>query len=243
MKGICVICGKEFEKVRNSASEILCSNPECKKQRRRDREKQYRLNHKDIVKPYKYGGNRNKAWERDNYTCQLCGSKENIVCHHIDGSGNTDHPNNNLDNLITLCSACHSSLHHKGAEYKPKLIITCETCGKKFASERRTTRIPKYCSKECANIGIAKKNTENNTVICPQCGKKFTQIYREKEGLYNTKYCSRECFINSRTKKVKTTCAICGKKFMAYAYKLKRGYGKYCSKECQYKGMALKFKK
>lgn len=33
-----------------------------------------------------------------------------------------------------------------------------------------------------------------------------------------------------------TSCKLCGKKFYAKPSHLKRGWGKYCSQKCQYKG-------
>lgn len=42
--------------------------------------------------------------QRDKYTCQLCGKEPAICVHHID----YDKKNNNPNNLITLCSSCHS---------------------------------------------------------------------------------------------------------------------------------------
>ncbi len=64
-----------------------------------------------------FGGNRIKALERDNYECQNCSmtQEQNIVLfgrsitvHHIDGNGRgCENPNNDMDNLITLCFRCH----------------------------------------------------------------------------------------------------------------------------------------
>lgn len=34
-------------------------------------------------------------------------------------------------------------------------------------------------------------------------------------------------------------CIVCGKTFYARPYTIKKGWGKYCSKECQYKGMSF----
>lgn len=50
--------------------------------------------------------------KRDNYTCRKCGeafpkSSKSLHVHHID----LDRSNNNPDNLITLCAACHSKAH------------------------------------------------------------------------------------------------------------------------------------
>jgi len=60
-----------------------------------------------------FSGNRNIVLNRDNYTCQLCGVQGDFVVHHIDGnsSRNSDNPNNDIDNLITLCKRCHLHVH------------------------------------------------------------------------------------------------------------------------------------
>ena len=53
---------------------------------------------------------RHYVFQRDHYTCQLCGRKvSNPHCHHIIpiGKGGSSTP----DNLITLCEECHKYLH------------------------------------------------------------------------------------------------------------------------------------
>ena len=75
---------------------------------------------------YSFGGNRLKALQRDGFKCLECGltmdeSKESynmsLVVHHIDGLGfnikKVEDKNNNLDNLATLCVACHNKTHKK----------------------------------------------------------------------------------------------------------------------------------
>ena len=59
-------------------------------------------------------GNRRRLhdvlWEHEN----IDGIKklpEGCVVHHIDCSGQTDEPNNDVDNLTTLCRRCHINLH------------------------------------------------------------------------------------------------------------------------------------
>ena len=60
------------------------------------------------------------VFTRDNYTCQVCGkSKDKILqTHHIiyRSNGGTDR----VDNLITVCTDCHTSINHKrgGILYK-----------------------------------------------------------------------------------------------------------------------------
>lgn len=52
-----------------------------------------------------------KVLKRDNYTCKLCGGKDNLNVHHIIKW--SDDPINriNIDNGITLCSKCHALQH------------------------------------------------------------------------------------------------------------------------------------
>jgi len=49
--------------------------------------------------------------DRDNYICQICHEKlsnnRRAQVHHIDGNRS----NNELDNLILLCSSCHHAIH------------------------------------------------------------------------------------------------------------------------------------
>jgi hypothetical protein len=53
---------------------------------------------------------RTQVFERDSYTCQSCGSKHNLNCHHIDYSMLGTEP---LHHLVTLCGTCHTALHNE----------------------------------------------------------------------------------------------------------------------------------
>ena len=67
-----------------------------------------------------YYGVRYFVFDRDNYTCQVCGKSKGKVLHthHIryKSLGGTDR----ADNLITVCTECHTSKNHKegGILYK-----------------------------------------------------------------------------------------------------------------------------
>jgi len=45
--------------------------------------------------------------ERDNYTCQECGSTDNLECHHIKSVVTEPIESADVDNCITLCEICH----------------------------------------------------------------------------------------------------------------------------------------
>ena len=60
----------------------------------------------------------------DGYKCRFCGSAKNLVVHHITYE---NVPNENMDDLLTLCKTCHNELHkydqiRKGSFSLPKVI-------------------------------------------------------------------------------------------------------------------------
>lgn len=88
-----------------------------------------------------FGGNREQVLARDNYTCQECGSKDKLVVHHIDGKGRGhDNSNHSLDNLTTLCRACHVSVHRN------RLLATRRASRKKYWSPRHKLTDCKECN-------------------------------------------------------------------------------------------------
>ena len=52
---------------------------------------------------------------RDGGKCKLCGSKDDLHLHHINGRGIDK--TNNVDNCIILCSSCHLDKVHKNNKY------------------------------------------------------------------------------------------------------------------------------
>lgn len=45
---------------------------------------------------------------RDGYLCEICGTNKNLVVHHI--SRWEDSKDDSLENLVTVCSSCHSKI-------------------------------------------------------------------------------------------------------------------------------------
>jgi len=218
---ICVVCGLSFMPTQNK--QICCSakcvydrhysinserkkklaiewrknNPERAKEndrrkRERDREK-YRKIEKNYHDKTRFSGNRELVLERDGHKCVECGATEKLAVHHKDHTGQTENRNDDINNLVTLCSVCHGKKHGKPI-IKPERHITakCSVCGKEF--QTTTDRIEggrgKYCSAECQK----KRNSKTNTVTlnCEYCGKEFTvPLSRYKRG--KVKYDSMEC--------------------------------------------------
>ena len=107
----CLVCKKEKVKCK-----VYCSSCYDKQWREINKEKS-REYKKKYWNQIRFGGNRQKVLERDNWECQKCGmsQKQHIILfdrelniHHISGGGrNCNDPNNDLDNLEALCFKCH----------------------------------------------------------------------------------------------------------------------------------------
>jgi len=62
----------------------------------------------DKLKDPRWQKKRLKIFERDNWTCQICGSTENsLVAHHLWYFTNTEPWDYDDSYLTTLCEACH----------------------------------------------------------------------------------------------------------------------------------------
>lgn len=87
---------------------------------KRKSDRNYYDKNKEILLAYRkgkremerFGRSRSSILYRDNNKCALCHSTEDLIVHHIDGQGrSTDTPNNNPENLVTLCRSCHMKVH------------------------------------------------------------------------------------------------------------------------------------
>jgi hypothetical protein len=78
--------------------------------------------------PQGYGALRREILKRDSWRCQSCGKAADLQVHHIESRGQLG---SDLEqNLITLCSRCHESLH-RGPSQGSQL------CTSRFAVRRR----------------------------------------------------------------------------------------------------------
>lgn len=66
-------------------------------------------------RPYADVTARKKAKERDNYTCQICGSTDRTEGHHL-FEYSYENGASDPENIITLCHDCHRLVHHGNAD-------------------------------------------------------------------------------------------------------------------------------
>lgn len=131
---VCVFCDKKFEQSKYHPEQKFCSStcgskwykkqPENRERILRQKRKSNARNKAHLAeynRHYKnklrFSGNQLRALNRDKFTCQNCSKSApdvNLVVHHIDFSGQTEKPNNLIQNLQTLCRPCHIRIHtHK----------------------------------------------------------------------------------------------------------------------------------
>jgi len=106
---------KKTEKGRACQARYRASEA-CRASRRaREQTEEYKQRRKRARDESRFGGNREKALQRDGYRCVDCGSKKNLQVHHIDELGRNkpkEIQNHSLDNLVTLCGDCHLKRHN-----------------------------------------------------------------------------------------------------------------------------------
>jgi 5-methylcytosine-specific restriction endonuclease McrA len=60
--------------------------------------------------PELYDNLRNQVLHRDGWRCQSCGTMSNLEVHHKEFRSHSG--DDSSQNLITLCTSCHTSVHH-----------------------------------------------------------------------------------------------------------------------------------
>lgn len=56
---------------------------------------------------------RKKVLDKYNHTCQKCGSRERLQCHHIKSFRESENLRYEVSNGIVFCIKCHAKLHKK----------------------------------------------------------------------------------------------------------------------------------
>lgn len=111
----------------------------------------------------------------------------------------------------------------------------CKFCDR-LLSNLQISRHQKFCSRKC------KSESQKLKILltCKFCGKEFS-IYPYLKRKSN--YCSRECYWKATRRKKLLVCKVCRETFKIKAYLVDQGFGKYCSKKCQFSVYESKRKK
>lgn len=143
VKRNCLVCNSEFFPSVYRKDQTYCS-PKClskamntravetgrKKEQYYKHKEQYAalksktdLAYKDEIR---FSGNKKSVLERDGHKCTQCGYDEGLIVHHIDHSGSSENPNNEMSNLTTLCRSCHMRHHASGENSSAFIPLTKE---------------------------------------------------------------------------------------------------------------------
>ena len=72
-----------------------------------------RLNKRYILGKHTIDGFRNKVYQRDEYTCRVCGQVgKTLNAHHLDGWNWAKDKRFEVSNGVTLCEDCHNEFHN-----------------------------------------------------------------------------------------------------------------------------------
>ena len=170
---ICKDCGEKVNIVRGKRLRCKdCAERHVVKEKRErakvwyQQNKDFKQNRRDRVR---FGGNREKAIQRDNEQCQLCGCDrehhkesfgKDLTVYHIDGKGRgSDKVNNDLDNLITLCLPCQG---RKGVEQRVQDWSMVSDAARRMWNQQREYK--KMGVVERLNMGLRPQKTKGNLI-------------------------------------------------------------------------------
>jgi 5-methylcytosine-specific restriction endonuclease McrA len=163
---ICSVCNEEIKKIgikkrslchkcyMKEYNEKYLSNEEHRKQARERASKHHQENREKKLEQMKqrredkhFDSKRFQVLERDKYTCQACKKvfpDSQLTVHHDDRLGRgVENPNNDIDNLITLCRGCHAKEHNKdlkealNKKYEGRWSFKYDACIECGTTERR----------------------------------------------------------------------------------------------------------
>lgn len=114
---VCPVCGKTF--LAKQSEDIYCSLDCYNKDRHAPKKEEHwnwqggisLINDKRDSTEYKEW--RQAVYQRDNYKCVICGSKEKLNAHHIKSWKKYPELRYDISNGITYCEKCHIAYHQK----------------------------------------------------------------------------------------------------------------------------------
>jgi predicted RNA-binding Zn-ribbon protein involved in translation (DUF1610 family) len=143
---------------------------------------------------------RQKCIKKKGRHCHICGEKDNIDVHHIDG----DRTNNNLENLIPVCRYCHIGIHENRDNYShwynrllPWYTNSDEEFNQKYSTQSKVVSNRNLIDdlifienlNSTAARRLAKIETDAVPFRCPNCGS--NQNLGSEYSLKNRKTCPK----------------------------------------------------
>lgn len=106
-----------------------------------------------------------------------------------------------------------------------KVERICEYCGGEFQVNPSAIKFNRsaFCSKRCFYASTDKRIER----VCEYCQSTF----KAQADKIHRKFCSMDCMRQAK-KQIDCTCENCEKIFQVFASEVRRGNGKFCSKEC-----------
>ena len=126
----CEYCGKKFQKKAGYNRKKYCSK-KCRYTAAQVADSSERRNHK-------YKKWRRDVLERDNFTCQHCGSPKRLQAHHIKEWAKFPKLRYKVENGLTLCTKCHTIEHNGKPTGSPQKIVNCEVCNKRLSGRGKS---------------------------------------------------------------------------------------------------------
>ena len=80
--------------------------------------KEWHKIHRRYIKTKQWLELRTKCYDRDDHKCQVCGSEDDLSCHHRSYEHFMEGGESELDDCITLCKQCHIAIHRSGKTMK-----------------------------------------------------------------------------------------------------------------------------
>lgn len=144
---------------------------------------------------------RRKCIERKGEKCRICGEKEDVDVHHVDGNRR----NNSLTNLVPICRYCHVGIHQDRENYSHwhEKLLPWYNNGKQETDVGLTNENQNAPTRRLADdliflerlvssiaINLARLENGNKPFQCPQCAAE--QTLASEYSLNNHKPCP-EC--------------------------------------------------
>lgn len=127
--------------------------------------------------------------------------------------------------LVRPTNYCSVSCYHLSS--KRKEVHSCTKCGKSFEIKKYLIDqgYGKYCSRQCQHLDYPRQVN----IICKQCGKKFSKPPSQAK---LSIFCSKKCHDSAMSDFVVHKCAQCLKEFKIPNWEVKKGKGRFCTREC-----------